>query len=158
MTDKCRFDMRALGTQLDFTNVSGSVYGGAFMGDATFTKIDTGTNVGYRIAGAVQGADLSRLALDMRNVSGDPYKGELSGEAMVSGILGAGKCDTVTGKGHISVRNGRLFQISLLGGLSQLLSRIYPGLGFAAQTDFAASSRSGTAKSTRKTPSWKVRC
>ena len=139
MTDKCRFDMRALGTQLDFTNVTGSVYGGAFMGDATFTEIDTGTNVGYRIAGAVQGADLSRLALDMRNVSGDPYKGELSGEAVVSGILGTGKCDTVTGKGKISVRNGRLFQISLLGGLSQLLSRIYPGLGFAAQTDFVSS-------------------
>jgi hypothetical protein len=139
MTDNCRFDMRALGAQLDFTNVTGSVYGGAFTGDATFTDIDTGTNVGYRIAGAVQGADLGRLAVDMRNVSGDPYRGDLSGEAVVSGILGAGKCGTVMGAGHISVRNGRLFQISLLGGLSQLLSRIYPGLGFAAQTDFTSS-------------------
>ena len=139
ITEKCLFDLRVLGTQLYFTNVTGSLYGGAFTGDATFTDIDTGTNVGYRIAGAVQGADLSRLVQDMRKVGGDPYKGELSGEAVVSGILGSGTCNTVTGSGHISVRNGHLFQIPLLGGLSQLLSRIYPGLGFAAQTDFAAS-------------------
>jgi hypothetical protein len=131
--------LRALGAQLDFTNVSGSAYGGAFIGNATFTNIDTRTNVGYRITGAAQNVDLSRLAQAVRKVSGDPYKGDLSGEATVRGILGSGKCNTVIGAGHISVRNGHLFQISLLGGLSQLLSRIYPGLGFAAQTDFTSS-------------------
>jgi hypothetical protein len=141
MTDQCRFDLRVLGTQLDFTNVVGSVYGGTFTGDATFSNIHSGTNVGYRIAGAVQDVDFGRLALAMQKVSGDPYKGDLSGKAAVSGILGTGTCGTVTGSGTISVRNGRLFQISLLGGLSQLLSRIYPGLGFASQTDFVSSFR-----------------
>jgi hypothetical protein len=137
-TEKCLFDLHILGTQLDFTNMTGSLYGGAFAGDMTFTDIDTGTNIGYRIAGTVQGADLGRLVQDMRKVGGDPYKGELSGDAVVSGILGSGTCSTVTGSGHISVRRGHLFQLPLLGGLSQLLSRVYPGLGFASQTDFDA--------------------
>lgn len=136
--ERCRFDLHILGTELFFTNATGSLYGGAFTGDATFTDIDTGTNVGYRIAGAVQDADLSRLVQAMRKFSGDPYKGEISVNAVVSGILGSGTCSTVAGSGNISVHKGRLFQISLLGGLSQLLSRVYPGLGFAAQTDFAA--------------------
>ena len=74
----------------------------------------------------------------MRKVGGDPYTGELSVNAVVSGILGSGTCHTVTGSGKITVHQGHLFQIRLLGGLSQLLSRIYPGLGFAAQTDFTA--------------------
>lgn len=136
--ERCVFDLHILGNKLFFSNTTGIMYGGGFAGDATFTDIDSGTNIGYRIAGTLQGADLSRLVQDMRKVGGDPYKGELSVNAVVSGILGSGKCSTVTGSGHISTRRGHLFQMPLFGGLSQLLSRIYPGLGFASQTDFTA--------------------
>ena len=141
LIDRGRFDLRVLGTQLFFTNVVGSVYDGSFTGHVSFADIDQASNVSYRAEGSVTNIDFSQLMFAMRKVGGDPYKGSLSGEVAFGGVVGKDTCRTVTGEGRLSIKNGHLFQIRLLGGLSQLLSRIYPGLGFASQTDFSASFR-----------------
>ncbi|MBU1910320.1 MAG: AsmA-like C-terminal region-containing protein, partial [Verrucomicrobia bacterium] len=41
----------------------------------------------------------------------------------------------------ITIEDGTLFQIPLMGELSQWLTRLYPGLGFATQTDFRTNYR-----------------
>ena len=71
-------------------------------------------------------------------MEGTPYHGRLSGEYEVVGLAGEGRGKTAVGQGHLHIAEGQLFAIPLMGGLSQRLSKIYPGLGFAAQTDFDA--------------------
>ncbi len=139
LIDQGRFDLRMLGAQLFFTNIVGSVYDGSFTGHVSFAGIDQASNVSYRVEGSATNIDFSRLMFAMRQVGGDPYKGSLSGEIAFGGVVGKDTCRTVTGEGHVSIKNGYLFQVRLLGGLSKLLSRIYPGLGFASQTDFSTS-------------------
>ena len=137
VSDECSFYVRALGTRLDFTNVQGKAYGGSFAGDAIFTSINEASNVHYDIAGVIKKADFESIIRAFRGKAG-AYKGQLSSDFNVSGILGVGRGDTVRGEGKILIEDGYLFQIPLLGGLSQLLSKIYPRLGFATQTDFTS--------------------
>ena len=146
LADEGSFDMTAVGTRLDFTNVTAKVYGGRISGIATFTDIDRPSNVVYQAAGSIQDVDFSQLMYAVKKVGGDPYKGSLSGEISFGGVVGKDTCRTVTGQGQLTIKKGHLFQIRLLGGLSQFLSRIYPGLGFAAQTDFTASFKIGNCR------------
>lgn len=138
VSDECSFYVRALGTRIDFTNVQGSAYGGRFAGDAVFTSINEASNVHYDISGAIEKADFESIIRAFRGHSG-AYKGSLSTDFTVSGVLGVGKGGTVRGEGTLLIEDGYLFQIPLLGGLSQFLSKIYPRLGFATQTDFTSS-------------------
>ena len=137
VSDECSFDVRAFGTRLDFTNVQGRAHGGAFTGKATFTSINETNNVHYDIAGVIEKADFESVIRAFRGHAG-PYKGQLSADFNIRGVLGVGKGDTVRGEGNILIKDGYLFQIPLLGGLSQMLSKIYPRLGFATQTDFTS--------------------
>ena len=45
---------------------------------------------------------------------------------------------TATGSGSVAIREGQVLRMPVFGGLSQMLSAIYPGLNFAAQTDFTS--------------------
>lgn len=146
LADEGSFDVSMVGTRLYFTNVTAKIYGGVISGIATFTDVDRPSNVAYQASGSIQDVDFSQLTYAMKKVGGDPYKGSLSAEVSFGGVLGKDTCKTVTGQGHLRIKKGHLFQIRLLGGLSQLLSRIYPGLGFAAQTDFTADFTIGSCK------------
>jgi hypothetical protein len=139
LADQCSFRVRAIGPKLEFTDVQGLMFGGAFSGTAAFDRIDQPTNIFYEITGAVKDVDFSLLAQALGTRETKPYEGQLSVTTTVTGILGEGRGKTVVGEGTVAVKMGRLFQVPLLGGLSQMLSRIYPGLGFLTQTDFRSS-------------------
>lgn len=139
LADRCSFRLRGVGTRLELLDAEGSLFGGQFVGDAVFERIDDPTNVLYEIRGAAEGVDFGRLAEALKAKDSSKYKGALSGQAAVRGIVGVGKGGTVVGRGHLRIREGTIFQIPLFGGLSQMLSRVYPGLGFATQTDFQSS-------------------
>lgn len=139
LADRCSFRVRGIGTRLEFSDVQGTMFGGTFSGAVVFDRIHEPSNILYEIRGAGQDADFGQLAQSLNAKDSSKYKGELSGEAEVRGIVGEGKGGTVVGRGRLRIKKGTIFQIPLFGGLSQMLSRVYPGLGFATQTDFKSS-------------------
>lgn len=137
LADRGSFHLRAVGTDLTFSRVEGEIYGGRFSGEASFHSVHRPA-CPYEISGSLQGVRFRDLVTAMREVEKpEPYEGLLSGRATFSGLLNNGP--SVIGEGQVQIKKGQLFQIPLFGGLSQYLSRIYPGLGFATQTDFAGS-------------------
>lgn len=139
LADWCSFKAHAVGPTVRFTDVQASIYGGSATGTAHFTCLDQPSNTHYSIQARVDNAGLDQLVNAIWPNSGGANRGMISATVDVSGVVGEGKGRTVKGAGTVEVREGRLFQIRLFGGLSQMLSRLYPGLGFASQTDFRAS-------------------
>lgn len=139
LADRAKGRIRMKGTRVDFEDVEGVAYGGAFAGSGAVWDVEHPTHVRYEASGSIRTADFRRVMASMREVDGEIYKGLLTATARVAGVIGEGMGGTVTGEGRVRIEDGSLFQIPLLGGLSQILSRIYPGLGFATQTDFTSS-------------------
>ncbi len=140
LADRASFHVRSVGTRLDFTDVEGEIYDGTFAGSASFENIDQPTNTHYEISGYMENLDFLQLVRSLTNApAGDLYTGRLTASTIVRGLIGAGRGDTVVGEGRLKITEGHLFQLPLLGGLSSLLSKIYPGFGFATQTAFESS-------------------
>lgn len=143
LADRAAFRVRARGARLEFTDVRASAWDGTFEGNAVFDRINEPSNIAYIVSGTAQDVDFRQLAQSLGAKESKPYEGRLSGAANVSGILGKGRGDTAVGEGRLVVREGHLFEIPLLGGLSKYVSRIYPKLGFLTQTDFKSSFKIG---------------
>jgi hypothetical protein len=140
LADRASFHIRGVGTRLDFTDVEGEIYDGTFAGSASFENIEQPTNTQYEISGYLENLDFLQLVRSLTNgPAGDPYTGRLTASTIVRGIIGAGRGDTVVGEGRLKITEGHLFQLPIFGGLSSLLSKIYPGFGFATQTAFESS-------------------
>lgn len=139
LVDRGSCRIRALGTRVEFEDVEGSAFGGTFSGTASIWDVDDPEDVRYAFSGEIRDADFRRVMASLRGVQGDIYQGALSVTVAVTGVIGEGKGPTVSGTGRVQIREGALFQVPLLGGLSQILSRVYPRLGFATQTDFSSS-------------------
>ncbi|MFH0954104.1 MAG: AsmA-like C-terminal region-containing protein [Verrucomicrobiota bacterium] len=139
LADRCSFRVRAIGPKVEFTEARGLLFGGAFSGTAVFDRVNEPTNVSYHVAGAAVDVDFSRLAQSLGAPETKVYEGLLSGNANVSGIVGEGRGDTAVGEGTVSIKQGHLFQIPLLGDLTKVLSRLYPGVRLITQTDFQSS-------------------
>ncbi len=68
-----------------------------------------------------------------------PYEGRLSLQLRLAGPMDARALDQAAGQGRLRIANGRIFQIPLFGGLSDLLGKIIPGLNMVMrQTDVRA--------------------
>jgi len=139
VADRCAFDLRMKNRTIAVTNITGSLYGGAFTAAADFVRVGSKTNVGYDIQFAGTNLNFSELVANLREPEQGVYEGLLSGHTRVEGIIGEGRGDTARGTGALNIREGALFRIPLLGGLSSMLSRLNPGWDFGAQTDFSAS-------------------
>ena len=136
---RCGLDLSLVGPKLVLTNMVGSLYGGRFAGTTTFEPIGQGEPIQYKVAGGVTNVNFASVVVQLRGVEGDPYQGKLTGHAAVSGFLGQARSDSAVGRGRLRISEGTLYRISLLGGLSKMLSRIFPGFGFAQQTEFSSS-------------------
>ena len=87
----------------------------------------------------VEDADLS-MAVDIyRDLKAEDlktYEGTLSGHLTLSGTPGPQFLYSATGSGGLTVEDGYILSIPVLGGLSKHLSLLVPGLGYASQRDF----------------------
>jgi hypothetical protein len=138
LADQCSFDLYARGPEVLVTNLAGVLYGGSFAGYVRVDGVGSETNITYQCQVACTNVDFAEVVMQLRQHDRDPYTGKFAAFVEVAGGVGEGKGKTATGAGHLSIQGGRLMQIPLLGGLSAMLSRIYPGLGFAHQTDLNA--------------------
>lgn len=139
IADEIRTRARAKGRSVLFTDTVGLAYKGHIRAQIAVDDIGlTSTPPQYAVSATVEKVNFQRMLQEIFRLTNLPYQGSLSATVTVAGAVGAGKGETAVGSGSIRICEGQLFQLPLLGGLSHFLSRIYPGLGFASQTDLEA--------------------
>ena len=136
LADRATFLLHARGGSYTSTNLAGTVCGGPFTGAVRVFREPGTTNHRFEVTAQFTNASLAQLVAARVKGDRDPG-GFVSGEFVVSGIVEQVNGPATRGHGRLRVQNGTLFRLPILGGLSRLLSMIYPGLGFASQTDFA---------------------
>jgi hypothetical protein len=124
------------GRTLTLAPIRAVLCGGEIRGTALFRLGAVDGHTVYEVEGSVLDTDLACAVEAVRQIDGSPYKGQLSIRGWVSGVMGDGNGRTARGQLDLTVRDGRLFQVPLFGGLSHYLSRLIPGFGFTGQTDF----------------------
>ena len=133
--DAAEFDLAVRGLRFRFTNAVATAYGGQFAGQGVLYPVGNDATWRYEVDVAARGANLSNLlSASIGKPVGD-LRGLVDGEARLGGYIGAGTGPTVTGAGHVDVREGLLFQTKLFSGLSAILSKVLPDFTLFAQTD-----------------------
>lgn len=138
VADQLDFDLQLTGKTLAVTNATGVLFGGDAEGTFTcFPAVDD-KGLAYELTLQLEQADFSNLVVTAKQVEGDPYRGNLSGQLALSGLMGPPAARTAVGSGTFKVVKGHLLEIPLFGGLSDALSALIPGLGFATETEVAS--------------------
>lgn len=135
LADTVKMDLLARSGSYITTNAAGAAYGGQFTASVFVTPVDTGTSHVVRVLAAITNAELSRLHSQVRTNETRSNLGLVSGNADVLAPVHDPGWKLITGTGTFHVVGGEIMRESLFGGLSRMLSGIYPGLGFAAQDD-----------------------
>ena len=124
--------------RIELTGLRGQFHGGGFTGHAVFQLADGDeTRAHYAVEGRLAGADFKQILHDMSSAP-PACEGQLATDFALSGFIGVGQGGTAAGSGHLEISGGKMMDIPLLGGLSKILTYLYPGLGFASQNDFRA--------------------
>ena len=135
--DSCEMEWIAQADRITMTNLSMEVYGGKLSGDVVLEGIGA-EPVRYTVHARVSDVVFASLLREVRHTEEDLQEGSLSARIELTGLAEDDWRASLDGHGRVRIREGQVFQIPLLGGLSQLLGRIYPRLGFAVQTDARA--------------------
>jgi len=98
----------------------------------------------------VEDLDLFKVITAATDKENTPYTGDLKLDLKVEGPLRDGeerpRTAGLEGEGSVAIREGELFRIPLLLGLSRILSKVVKGFGYAAQSDFTADFTIGDGK------------
>ncbi|MCX7008604.1 MAG: hypothetical protein NTY53_15355, partial [Kiritimatiellaeota bacterium] len=142
LADHARFDLAVRDAHFTFTNVHGIFCGGPFAGAVDLSNVEVITNCRYSVNLTITNANSARLSELVRAqfMTGAPattngvLSGDLSAQVQVAGWLDPWK--SIEGNGQLYIHNGSILQVRLFGGLSKILSKLYPGLGYLSQTEF----------------------
>lgn len=126
---------------LEVPNLHAVLEGGAMQ--ASFSSTDTfRDHARFDLEVELADMDLQKVITKATDLEETPYSGELSLDLTISGLLKntgeMARADSFRGKGRVEIKEGSLFRIPLLLGLSQILSKIVKGFGYASQSDFTA--------------------
>lgn len=138
LADTASFDLRAWGGQYETTNVTGTAFGGDFTARVRVQPSAAGTDLVFHVTAVVTNAELAKLATHVKPDTRFDQKGRLQINVTVAGPVIDPGHRQLKGTGVVHVQDGEVMRLPLFGGLSRLLSVIYPGLGFAAQNDLHA--------------------
>ncbi|MFC1461191.1 AsmA-like C-terminal region-containing protein [Verrucomicrobiota bacterium] len=138
--DRCSLHVRVIGADADLNDIEGVIYGGRASGSASIYHVLGATNMRYEVDGEVKDVDFGVLMHTVTGGRSDLYRGKCSGGIYVEGYAGDGQGKTAVGHGDIDVADGRIFQVPIFGGLSDMLTKVVPGLSILLrQTDAKAS-------------------
>lgn len=141
LADSAEFTVRAERGMYRVTNLAGRAYGGALEGTVVVEPTDAGPEHRFRAAVSLKGADLSRIAR-ARAWSGETaWAGRLDLSVSLTGLVSDAFGPVTRGGGVLVIEDGEILRTPLFGGLSELLSKLVPGLGFVSQTDLECSFR-----------------
>jgi hypothetical protein len=135
--DEASFDFLLVGREALVSNFTCRAYGGE--GGGVVRVAPDGDGWGFDADLKARGMAFGEVARLAMHRDAPPYPGALDMDGRFRGLLGEDFLHSLTATGQVSVSEAQLLQIPLFFGLSKGLSRIYPGLGFATQTDFQAS-------------------
>jgi len=126
----------SLTTNLQFNIAQSEMFGGSFTGKIDIAQ--TQPTRKYTAQFAVTNAYFGRV-LDLISTKENlDLKGRLTGSGRFAGTLRPFELPNTTGSGEVRISEGTLFRLPILGGLSTLLSKVFPGLGYASQRDLTA--------------------
>jgi len=118
--------------RLDITNMVGSIYQGQVTGSLAI--VFSPQNDMFDLDFETRDLSFDRLLSRLAGSSTNQYEGRVYAQGRLRGPFPDSPGWTnLTGAGNLRIEDGRLFLIPVFGGLSSLLSRIYPGLGFSEQ-------------------------
>ena len=138
--DQCLLSIKVIGDSVDLTDIQCSAYGGDIQASASLYPVLGVNDMRYEVKAMVDGVDFEMLTHAIANTDESIYHGKLSADFYIEGFAGNGNSSSVNGYGQINIYDGHLFQIPLFGGLSDILTKIIPGLSFVlCQTDASAS-------------------
>lgn len=137
MADHLALEWLAEGRRVYLNDIRMDIYGGRLQGDMIIDRKQDEW-VQYEVKGRVESVRLPEFLRAIRQDDGEAQEGLVSGQFALKGLVEDDWKASITGDGSIRISDGQIFQIPLFGGLSELLRRIYPRLGFAVQTDARA--------------------
>lgn len=145
--DQLTFSFDLQGQSLASDDFHGILNLGAAEGFLRFEQIFDPREASFQAKISGQNIDLFQLITAATDTLDTPYTGRLSFEFDLFGSLNdfpdRPLFHTFGGDGRLEIREGELFRIPLLLGLSRILSRVVRGFGYASQTNFRADVRVG---------------
>ena len=131
LSDRYRFRLTHKGYTNTFDEIQATVCDGALTGTATVVANPISEDVPhYTFRGDLNEANFSSIVTLWRGEADDNYSGSFSLRLNVSGPIGKTHNEKVSGTSRIRVREGRVFRLPIFGGLSELLSKLIPGMDF----------------------------
>jgi hypothetical protein len=141
LADSAQLDLHVLGNTYVTTNVSGVAFGGPFTAEVRVGPGADRTTLFYQVTAQLTNAELPRVVTQVRSNAIFEGTGRVRLTARVEGPVHDPGFRLMTGSGEAHIERGEVMRLPVFGGLSRLLSTIYPGLGFAAQNDLHAKFR-----------------
>ena len=138
-TDELSFEVVWSNQSVNISNIEGRLYGGDVSGYYNvYPDEERPEDRRYAFDLEAKGVNFEDAIRTFLHREGDPYQGFMDLRLQLSGLMGANRGQPAAGSGSIAVREGRILQIPVFGGLSKMLAKIYPGLGFTRQTELKA--------------------
>jgi hypothetical protein len=129
------------GQQLELPDIEGRLVEGQLSGELRLQEAFS-TGATFYTDLEVRDVDLFELITKATDQSTTPYTGTLNLDLQLQGALHntpeVMRERTFDGEGRVEIRKGQLFRIPLLLGLSNILSKVVRGFGYASQGDFDA--------------------
>ena len=112
-------DIRLQARQLFFTNAKADTYGGGTSGE--FSVKLSGTSASFKSSAKMQRIDMARLLNSFQNARGK-MTGRMEGDLEIAGQIkhSARPFEGLTGRGHLTVRNGQVPSLKLNANLMKL--------------------------------------
>ncbi|MGA0368875.1 MAG: AsmA-like C-terminal region-containing protein, partial [Kiritimatiellia bacterium] len=134
-------NLRVEDQRLSLPDLRASLEGGTLQAD--FQSEETFSEQGHFVLDLeLKNMDLYKVITKATDLEDTPYRGNLSLDLDLTGKLRDTpqfpRSQSYQGGGRVEIREGSLFRIPLLLGLSQLLSKLVNGFGYASQSDFTA--------------------
>ncbi|HMO03392.1 MAG TPA: AsmA-like C-terminal region-containing protein [Kiritimatiellia bacterium] len=125
---------------LAIRNIAGAIYMGVVTGRVDVTLADPVSR--FHADVVASNIALDHLIAALADQPTNRHEGRIQIALDIAGhVPEPDGWPSLTGTGTIAIREGRLLRIPLFGGLSTLLQKIYPGLGFSEQNLLEASLR-----------------
>ncbi|WFB35476.1 AsmA-like C-terminal region-containing protein [Kiritimatiellota bacterium B12222] len=126
---------------IEIPDIKAAVEGGGMT--ASFRTRDTfSSDAKFDLILNLKDMDLFKVITQATDLEDTPYSGDLSFTVNLTGNIFDTPEDprslSYAGKGSINISEGTLFRIPLLLGLSNILSKVVSGFGYASQSDFSA--------------------
>lgn len=138
--DRIAAQARRIPGSLLISNITGAIYNGAVTGRVEVSLADTGDR--FRAGVAATNVSLDLLAAALTRQPTNQYEGIIAAHVDLAGdVPEPAGWPGLTGDGTVVIEQGRLLRIPVFGGLSTLLEKIYPGLGFSEQNRLEATLR-----------------